>query len=294
MEIKDFDFAFKKEFPVNVKTTLGIDEGFNVLHRHSSIEICYIKEGTGKQIIGQKQYDFAPGDIFVVDSNEVHLAYEDVDAIIDVFFFEPEFLWLGSSYSFSFYKAFWAAGKHYDCKIDKSNSDVYDPFLSLIKNIKREFLGNKNGYQMMIKLYLLEISVLLQRELISIDSEQHKKKMKDCTHLKPVFEYIDQNYHNKVTLGELASLAHMSVTSFCTSFRYFTGISPLEYIIRDRILNAARMLRETDMKVIHIALECGFRSIPHFIECFKKSTGQPPNCYRNSGQSNGNRVSEKG
>lgn len=279
IDSRDIDLRFEKWFPVECDTTYGVDEEYNVLHRHRSIEICRIIQGTGKHIVGETQYDFIKGDIFIINSNETHLVYDEQDAVVQVVLFEPEFLWLGSGYSFDYYRSFWAAGKYYDSKLDASHK-IYEDMANLLTKIETEFISERDGYTVLIKLYFLEMAILLQRQIDTEKYQAHCRKIKDYNYLKEVFDYIDEHYSNKLKLKELANVANMSVTSFSSLFKYMTGISPMAYLIRTRVLNAAWLLKDTNMKVLDVAIECGFLSMAHFIDCFKKNTGQAPNAYR--------------
>jgi AraC-like DNA-binding protein len=278
-DTKDIDLGFKKCFPVECDTTYGVDVGYNLLHRHSSIEICRIINGTGKHIIGVRQYDFIKGDIFIINSNEPHLLLDGQDAVVQVVLFEPEFLCLGSGYSFDYYRPFWAAGKYYDRKLDASHKG-YEDITKLLAKIETEFMSEKDGYTVLIKLYFLELAILLQRQIDMGEYQEHSRRIKNYNYLKEVFDYIDEHYSNKLKLKELANVANMSVTSFSSLFKYMTGVSPMAYLIRTRVLNAAWLLRDTNMRVLDVAMECGFLSMAHFIDCFKKNTGQAPNMYR--------------
>ena len=71
-----------------------------MLHYHDCIEICYIKQGTGTYLIDGNEYSFAAGDIFVIGSNEIHLAYNDRDVIMLVVLFMPALIYNGAGYSF--------------------------------------------------------------------------------------------------------------------------------------------------------------------------------------------------
>jgi transcriptional regulator GlxA family with amidase domain len=59
-----------------------------------------------------------------------------------------------------------------------------------------------------------------------------------------------------------------------------TGCTPMEYLLRLRIERAKSLLRETDMKIIDIAMACGIGSSQYFANIFRQSTGVTPSSYR--------------
>ena len=60
-------------------------------------------------------------------------------------------------------------------------------------------------------------------------------------------------------------------TYFCRYFKESTGMSPIEYLINLRIEEAARLIRETDYKIIEICLLSGFDNSSYFIRKFYQS-----------------------
>lgn len=59
-----------------------------------------------------------------------------------------------------------------------------------------------------------------------------------------------------------------------------TGMTPTEYVNRVRLDYAAQTLELSEKAIFDIALECGFNSLGHFYQRFKKQFGMPPRLYR--------------
>ncbi len=95
-----------------------------------------------------------------------------------------------------------------------------------------------------------------------------------------VFDFISQNYHRKVSLNELASIACLSVSAFHKTFKESVGVPPLHFIRRQRINEARRLLFTTDLSLGNIADKLGFSDQFSFSKCFKKVCGQSPREYR--------------
>lgn len=98
--------------------------------------------------------------------------------------------------------------------------------------------------------------------------------------LTGTLRYMQENYGSKITLGDLAKTANMSVSNFSAVFRRAYGVSPMEYLLRFRLRHAAYLLQHTDEKIITVAEECGFFSNSNFIKAFTRMTGQTPSEYR--------------
>jgi hypothetical protein len=57
-----------------------------------------------------------------------------------------------------------------------------------------------------------------------------------------------------------------------------------------RLLNALTLLRDPDMKIIHVAEQCGFNQLGLFNTCFKKRFGDTPGQWRKSALNGENSV----
>ncbi len=252
-----------------------------MLHYHDCIEICYIKQGTGTYLIDGSEYSFEAGDIFVIGSNEIHLAYNDRDVIMLVVLFMPALLYNGAGYSFEldYINTFQEARRMLFHRISPSFSH-YEAILDTLVEIMHEDSGKNSGYELMVKAALLKMTVNIKRCFnIELKGSLHNNA-KNYDFFIPVFEYIKENYSGKIKIEELARLVNMSTSNFNLVFKKSTGSTPTEYINKFRIVKASQMLLETDGKIIDIAAEVGFLSLPHFISCFKKYTGKLPKDFR--------------
>ena len=81
------------------------------------------------------------------------------------------------------------------------------------------------------------------------------------------------------TVGELASRAGLSRTSFAVRFRRVAGQTPMGYLTRWRMLVAADRLRRTGAPVARVAGDVGYASESAFAVAFKRATGRPPRRY---------------
>ena len=82
--------------------------------------------------------------------------------------------------------------------------------------------------------------------------------------------YIESNLHRKLCLGELASRYFVSPMHFYRIFRAVTNQTIKSYILGRRLSKAAIALRNTDSKVVDVALQYGFNSQEQFTRNFLK------------------------
>lgn len=82
------------------------------------------------------------------------------------------------------------------------------------------------------------------------------------------------------TLAIMADHCGIQRTQLGKVFQKLTGSTPMEYLFRIRLERAKTLLRETDIKIINIAFECGYGSSQYFANTFKQATGTTPSQYR--------------
>ena len=82
------------------------------------------------------------------------------------------------------------------------------------------------------------------------------------------------------TLTEMTEDCGIQRTQLINVFQKLTGSTPMEYLFRIRMERAKTLLRETDIKITDIALECGYGTSQYFANTFKQTTGATPSKYR--------------
>ncbi|MET1069345.1 MAG: AraC family transcriptional regulator [Pseudomonas prosekii] len=79
---------------------------------------------------------------------------------------------------------------------------------------------------------------------------------------------------------ELARACALSRSHFSRAFKCSTGVSPQDWIRCQRINKAKQLIRDTDLTLTQISLECGFCDQAHFCHIFTRSEGINPFAWR--------------
>ena len=98
--------------------------------------------------------------------------------------------------------------------------------------------------------------------------------------LMDVANYIQQNLSSSITVEDIAKSLYLSRPYLSKKFKNDTGISVTEFIHRQKIEEAKRLLKYTDKSLLSISIYLSFSSQSHFTNMFKKMTGQLPKDYR--------------
>ncbi|PSB16286.1 AraC family transcriptional regulator, partial [filamentous cyanobacterium CCP2] len=98
--------------------------------------------------------------------------------------------------------------------------------------------------------------------------------------LRQAIEYIQANLGEDLSLSDIANELGMSQYYFCHLFKRSTGMSPHQFLIRQRVEQAKQLLKQSERTVTSIALDCGFANQSHFAKYFRQCTGLNPSQFR--------------
>lgn len=98
--------------------------------------------------------------------------------------------------------------------------------------------------------------------------------------VQKMIKFIEENFADDITLEEIANSASISRSEASRCFQSYLGTSPVNYLLKYRIERSMQLLRDNDLTVEAIALECGFSSSSYFCKVFRLKTGKTPKKYR--------------
>lgn len=98
--------------------------------------------------------------------------------------------------------------------------------------------------------------------------------------MSEVVRHVSEHYPERITVEQMARLAHLSPSQFTRRFRKLFQMTPGRYLTRVRINAACSLLTRTDLDLGTIAHRCGFHDASHFAKQFKGLIGMTPGAYR--------------
>jgi AraC family transcriptional regulator len=91
-----------------------------------------------------------------------------------------------------------------------------------------------------------------------------------------VTDYINAHLHQDLKLTDLSAIAQISPYHFLRLFKQSTGLTPHQYILRNRINQAKYLLHHSELSIAEIAARTGFCDQSHLTRCFKRILGTTP------------------
>ena len=164
-------------------------------------------------------------------------------------------------------------------RIDFANCfSKYDPHL---QHIAMLLLAELKSGGMMGQLYVESLTQVLAIHLLrhySTFTNTITSKNRSLTHaqLQQAIDYIHAHLDQDLSLVKIAEVINISPTYFASLFKRATGISPHQYVIKQRVEQAKLLLTTTNLTIADIALQVGFSSQSHLTQQFKRLTRMTP------------------
>lgn len=127
---------------------------------------------------------------------------------------------------------------------------------------------------------LQKINITGEEDSDGADTEKEESPASSFI-VKNALAYIDKNYKNHLTLGDVAENTYVSQWHLSKLLNRHTGQNFSELLNHVRIEHAKELLRDPSLRIGDIAEAVGFVDIAHFSRVFKKIMGVSANEYRN-------------
>jgi len=127
-----------------------------------------------------------------------------------------------------------------------------------------------------LKELLIRLSQTQARDMM----EKTYKQLANNNRLAYVVEYIKENIREELNLDILSNKACMSKSHFSRSFKNELGLSPTEFILKERLKLARKYLKSSGNQVQEVCFMAGFKNITYFIRAYKQEFGITPKAFQ--------------
>lgn len=259
--------------------TIPLDFPFVSMHWQDSVEIIYIKKGTGFVQVDFTIYTALAGDIFLVMPGHIHgirnkgrqrMEYENI-------IFDLDFL-SGTSIDLCIQK-FWqplSSEKTILPVYIGNDHPLHQSIQACLDDSDRLCDRQPQGYELGVKGNLFLVFSFLFQNASAPEIYEDKRMEK----LKLVLSEIEQNYDKKLSIEEISTRCGYSPSHFMRWFKEASGTSFNGYLIDFRLGKAAAELKSTEDTILEIAERTGFDNLSNFNRLFKKKFELTPSQFR--------------
>ncbi|WP_294151690.1 AraC family transcriptional regulator [uncultured Clostridium sp.] len=251
-------------------------------HWHAEFEVIYIKSGNLKLQIPEKTFHLKQGEGIAVNSNILHSAAAKPYCELQSFVFNPLFI-TGSADS--------VFAEKYITPLISSPAFDGCPFLLVSHEQElfekqfteafRALSGDLPGYEFTVRQNLSGICYSLCQKYGGKQPSEQPGLAPDNLRIRTMLDYIHSHFCEDLNLAQIAEAANIGERECLRCFRRTIQISPVQYLIKYRIMQGASLLlREPGKSVSNIAQECGFDSPGNFSQLFRRYYKCSPKEYR--------------
>lgn len=248
----------------------------DVLENHSHgnmLEICYLERGKQTYFVGRERFDLLGGDVFITFPHETHgtgPAPEEKGVLFWMLIHLPR----GNQRFLSLSPAMG------QCLVDRLLNIPARHFRAgdiLGPTVHRIFEVYDRGDP---SLKAIELQNLMLRFLLDLLGAARKPQPRISPEIAEVQKFIAQNIDCMLTVRQLAQLPRLSESRFKVRFKKEVGISPAEYMLREKVERAKVLLEGGTHSVTKVSMALGFSTSHYFAAVFKRYTGTTPSGYR--------------
>ncbi|GAB6931438.1 hypothetical protein JCM10914A_54210 [Paenibacillus sp. JCM 10914] len=247
-------------------------------HYHGTYEIYYLISGERNYFIKEKLYAIHAGDLILINKFDVHKTSganhpEHERVVIN---FSDSFLGKGHPLLPSGLLNMFDQ----DMPLIRLTSSEQALVVHILDKMAHEIQHRSAAYEHMLRVLLLELLLITNRlsrlTVLPEDNAVNPLHQK----ITDVVKYIHLHYADKITLQQLSATFYISPFYLSRIFKEITGFTIINYLNLIRIREAQRLLIETELKIIDIAVQIGFESLTHFDRTFKKIMKMTASKYR--------------
>ncbi|MDP3000538.1 MAG: AraC family transcriptional regulator [Bryobacterales bacterium] len=278
-------WPFPPGFPVDVGFLRFGPPGEIRMNRHDYFEVLFVSSGEVVYQVQDQYVSLHPGDLFLIGSTLLHRMsrYGARGVKAAVLYFLPDLV-MGGDHAveqMEYLMPFLVQDAGFPHAVQAATgipAQVFD----LMKRAEAELPAASSRARLSVKTYLKMILVLLVNHYAAYRGEEDafERRQKDLDRLKPLFDLIDQLYHEPLGIEDASSLLHMSKSNFMRFFKQVTGQSFVGYLNRFRVAKAEILLAETDLSIAEVSQRTGFCDQSYFGLVFRNVLQMTPREYK--------------
>ena len=259
---------------------------FRKEHIHNEFEIFIVLKGSGIAKIKNKSYSIKEGDIFLINSGEVHSYMRDPLYTLDVEDTDdvPLFLFVQiSNHCLREYFPQIRTTIFNSCNLrDYLSDEEANSMINLLVQSAKIYFMEEPLYQLNVLSNVAKVLVSCYKQVPhEIISEAQKTNLKQKNlRVERIISYIDANFETQIRLQDLAEQENLSPTHFSHLFTSLFGVTFQNYVNIKRMEQCIRLMPNKEKTLLEISYESGFSDPKYMNRMFIKHFGYTPKEYR--------------
>ncbi len=257
------------------------------MHSHDYVEILYMLTGeTVHDIPGREPLHLCAGELLMMNGQAMHAIRQcgkddvGVNFIVRPSFFDEALTAIGSSNALGRFLI--DALKRGESSVPCLHFQVADvpAIQSLLESMLYSLIAPKPAGQRILKTSM----TLLFLQLLAHTQQLHLPTRNASAMVVNALDEIQHRYQT-LSFRDLAASWHVSPAYLSQQVKKATGLTCTQHLQKQRIAQARRLLRETDLSVMDVCAAVGYSNTGYFYRIFQQETGLAPLVYRevNSG-----------
>ncbi len=252
-------------------------------HFHPEFELVYVEGASAARHVGDHISTYQESDLVFIGSNIPHLNFDygiQTDYKKEVLHIKPFFknMVLGEIPELSGIIELFERSAH-GIAFNGETKRIVGTRLK-----KLYTLSSFDIFMEIIQIFKV-LSLSPDFELLHDQPFINKYNKKEQERLRHIYAFIDENYHRKINIAEIASACNLGNEAFCRYFKKATGNTFVGFLNQYKISQAKRLLL-AGKNVGETCYECGFESLSYFNRTFKKVTNENPSEFKKKLASN--------
>ncbi len=282
-------WPFDPAFPMDVRFYEWDKRHHIRMNRHDYFELFYLQAGELVCRIQEREFRMRSGDLAVISSTQYHTIrwLEEKKRAgrirAAVLYFLPELIRAAdvTGEDVEYLAPFLMQDAAFPHLIERETG-VPAQIFDLIRRAHEELPAGTSRARLTIKTYLKMILVLLVNHYADHQGtvETFNRKQRAIEQLAPLFDFLEENYKEPVSVARAAEVLHLSESHFMRLFKQVTGQSFVSYLNHFRVAKAEHLLSTTDLSVAEVSLAVGFCDQSYFGLVFRSLVRMTPLQYK--------------
>lgn len=238
-------------------------------HNHEEFEVFCVLSGAATVRIDDQRIHASAGDILLVNPRQIHsvapdssqVPFQDMCINFDLTYFSVN-----------------SADRYCRTISYLPNSPLADCIRGQVQQIITAYQEEKSGWEWEVKghLYLMFSQLITNRAAWF----ERPEETQEDTFLTDISSYIGEHLHEVLRVDRIAAQFSYSTAYFCRLFKKTFACTFTEYVNRQRIITAKRMLDNGMYSISEVANAVGINNYSYFSKLFREQVGLLPSDYQ--------------